>query len=63
MGVQLTKTFTMTVIYSRDDGEDLVASNIQYQQMLENITKRITEEAESQMGIVSSHISGSVAVT
>ncbi len=62
MGVEITKTFTMSVKYSRDDGEDLAVSSIQYQQMLTEMTKRITEQAEASMGIVSSHIVGSVSV-
>jgi len=62
MGIQITKNFNVDVIYSRDDEEDLVASDLNYTQMLENITKRITEECEAQMGIVSSHIDGSVTV-
>jgi len=63
MGTTITKNFSMDVIYSKDDGEDLVVSNIQYTQMLADITKRITEEAEASMGIVSSHIVGSITVT
>ena len=63
MGTTITKNFSVDVKYSREDGEDLGATDLNYTQMLENITKRITEECEAQMGIVSSHIVGSVSVT
>lgn len=63
MATKITKNFSVNVIYSRDDEENLGATDINYTQMLANITKRITEECEAQMGKVSSHIVGSVSVT
>lgn len=63
MATTITKTFSVTVLFSKDDETNLAASNLQYTQMLANMTKRIGQEAESQMGIVSSHIVGSVGVT
>lgn len=63
MGTERTKTLSVTVKFSRDDGENLSITDLNYTQMLNNLKKRITEEAESSMGIVSSHIVGSVSIT
>jgi len=63
MGAKITKTFSVDVIFSRDDEETLCITDLNYTQMLAELTKRITEQAEASMGIVSSHIVGDVAVT
>ena len=63
MATEITKNFSMDVKFSRDDEENLSATDLDYTQMLTAMTKRITQEAESSMGIVSSHIVGDVTVT
>jgi len=61
MATQITKTFSVICIFSRDDEEDLGATDLNYLQMKTAIKKRIAQDVVSSMGIVSSHISGSVS--
>ena len=63
MATEITKNFSMDVKFSRDDEENLSVTDINYTQMLTAMAKRIKQEAESSMGIVSSHIVGDVTVT
>lgn len=62
MGTTITKNFSVDVIYSRDDEENLSVTDLNYTQMLANLKKRIAQDVESSMGILSSHIVGSVSI-
>ena len=62
MGATITKTFTMSIIFSRDDNETLCIDDINYLQLLAQMKKSIGELSESSRGIISTHISGEVTV-
>jgi len=63
MGATITKTFTMSIIFSRDDDETLCIDDINYLQLLAQMKKSIGELSEGSRGIISTHISGEVTVT
>jgi len=63
MGATITKTFTMSIIFSRDDEETLCIDDIHYLQLLAQMKKSIGELTHGSMGVVSTHIVGEVEVT
>lgn len=62
MAKEITKNFSVDVIFSKDDVSELETDDIIYLRLLAQITKGITEQVEASMGIHEAHISGSVTV-
>lgn len=56
MATSITKTYTVKVKYSRDDGVDLAADFLTYTELKSFIKKGLGELVEAQKGIVSSHL-------
>ena len=63
MGTTISKTYTMTVKYSRDDSEDLAADFLTYTTLKTSVKKAISEVVPRSKGIVSVHIVGEVSET
>jgi len=61
MATNQTKTFSVTVIFSKDTEENLAADEIHYLELKTMIKKRIAQDVECSEGIISSHIVGSVS--
>lgn len=61
MATSFSKTYSVTVDFSRDDEAALTDADIQAAEMRAEIIIRIKEAVESSKGIYSSHISGSVS--
>ena len=62
MGTHITKNFNVDVKFTKGDGEELAVDDIIYLQLLEQITKSITQQVEASMGIHEAHIDGEVTV-
>ena len=63
MSTSITKTFSVTVKFSRDDQEDLAADLIAYTELKKELKKSIGEIVTASKGILSSHIVGDVSET
>jgi len=61
MATSLTKVFTATVIFEKNDESTIVASNLQYVDLLALITKKIEEETNASLGEIDAH--GTLVVT
>ena len=63
MATTINKTFTITVNYSRDDGENLADDFLTYTELKSEIKKAVGEVVPRSKGIVSAHIVGEVSET
>jgi len=64
MGTEITKTFSVTVVFSvesQNSLENLSASDINYLSLKTTIKKRLAQDVECSQGVISSHIVGSVS--
>ena len=64
MGTEITKTFSVTVVFSvesQNSLEDLSAADINYLSLKTTIKKRIAQDVECSQGVISSHIVGEVS--
>ncbi len=63
MATTFSKTYSVTVDFSRDDEETITESDLQSVEMRAEIQARILSAVQSSKGIYSSHIDGSVSET
>ena len=61
MADTISKTFSITIKFNRDDGEDLAADFLTYNQLKSEVKKAISGVVSASKGIVSAHIVGSVS--
>ena len=64
MGLTITKTFSVAVVFSvesQNSLENLSASDINYLSLKTMIKKRIAQQVECSQGVISSHIVGEVS--
>jgi len=61
MATSITKTYSITVKYSRDDVRTLTDTDLEYAELRKHIMKKIEQSVPCQRGILSAHISGSVS--
>jgi len=61
MATSITKTYSITIKYSRDDEGTLTDTNLEYTELREHIMKKIEQSVPASRGILSAHISGSVS--
>lgn len=61
MAKEFSKIYTMTVKYSRDDGEALADTDLEATELRKHIKKAVGEVVPISRGILSAHIVGSVS--
>lgn len=61
--VAVIKTYTVSVVYARNDEETLDLTDIAYLHLRDLIAKLISQSVEISMGEIGAHISGSVIET
>ncbi len=60
MATSFNKTYTITVKYSRDDGEALADTDLEATELRKHIKKAVGEVVPASRGILSAHIVGTV---
>ena len=60
MGTTVTKTYSITVRYSKDDSGNLGASDLAYTELRAKIIKKLGQVVPMSQGNTSAHIVGSV---
>lgn len=61
MATSITKTYSITVKYSRDDEGAITDTDLEYTELRAHVMKKIGQAVPVSRGILSAHISGSVS--